>query len=167
MYTKILVPVDGSETSDTGLLEAIKIAKELGSRICLLHIVNEFIFDYSYSTATFAIDVIDSMREKGKTVLGAAVSQAKKQGLQPETILLETIGGVAANLILQQAKEYQAELIVMGTHGRRGLRRLALGSDAEHVVRSAGIPVLLVRGGAAPKESTRGAVRQPSVAALA
>ena len=107
------------------------------------------------------------MREKGKTVLGAAVSQAKKQGLQPETILLETIGGVAANLILQQTKEYQAELIVMGTHGRRGLRRLALGSDAEQVVRSAGIPVLLVRGGAETKESTRRDVSQPNVAALA
>ena len=63
MYGKILVPVDGSDTALKGLNEAIKIATTLGSTICLVHIVNEFIFDYSYSPAAYAAGVIDGLRE--------------------------------------------------------------------------------------------------------
>jgi nucleotide-binding universal stress UspA family protein len=65
---------------------------------------------------------------------------------QADTVLIESIGGVAADLILAQVKVWQPDLIVMGTHGRRGLVRLALGSDAEQVVRAAGVPVMLVCG---------------------
>jgi nucleotide-binding universal stress UspA family protein len=60
-------------------------------------------------------------------------------------LLIESIGAVAAELILAQAKQWQADLIVMGTHGRRGLARLAMGSDSEQVVRGATVPVTLVR----------------------
>jgi nucleotide-binding universal stress UspA family protein len=63
---------------------------------------------------------------------------------------VESIGGPAGTLILEQAKKWSADLIVMGTHGRRGIRRLALGSDAEEVLRSATVPVLLVRGAETP-----------------
>jgi nucleotide-binding universal stress UspA family protein len=146
MYGKILVPVDGSETSLNGLNEAIKIAKGQGGGIRLVHIVNEFIFDYSYSPAAYAVNVVDSLRERGKAILAESVALVRKQGLEPETVLLESIGGPAADLIVAQAGDYHAELIVMGTHGRRGIRRLAMGSDAEQVVRLATVPVLLVRG---------------------
>jgi nucleotide-binding universal stress UspA family protein len=160
MYSKILVPVDGSDTSMRGLNEAIKIAKDQGSTICLVHIVNEFIFDYSYSPAPYATNLIESLRERGKAVLADTASLVRKQGLEPATVLLESIGGPAADLIAEQAREYHAELIVMGTHGRRGVRRLALGSDAEQVVRIAPVPVLLVREGS-PKGET-----PPKVAAF-
>jgi nucleotide-binding universal stress UspA family protein len=146
MYERILVPVDGSETSIRGLNEAIMIAKSQGSTLCLLHIVNEFILDYSYSPATYAANVIDSLRERGRTILADSAALVRQQGLEPVTVMLETIGGPAAEQIVAQATECHAELIVMGTHGRRGLRRLALGSDAEEVVRTAPVPVLLVRG---------------------
>jgi nucleotide-binding universal stress UspA family protein len=63
---------------------------------------------------------------------------------------LESIGGSAGNLIVEQAHKWGADLIVMGTHGRRGIRRLALGSDAEVVLRSTTVPVLFVRSSAAP-----------------
>jgi nucleotide-binding universal stress UspA family protein len=146
MYSKILVPVDGSETSNHGLAEAIKLATTLGSRLCLVHIVNEFIFDYTYSTAQYSTVLIESMREMGKAVLADALAEAKRHGVQAQSEMLETVGGRAAELIVSHAKKVEAEIIVMGTHGRRGIRRLALGSDAEQVVRLAGIPVLLVRG---------------------
>ena len=146
MYGKILVPVDGSGTSANGLNEAIKVAKSLGSGLRLVHIVNEFVFDYSYSPATYAVDVVESLRERGKTILEESAALARRQGITPETVLLESIGGPAADLIVAQAKDYHADLIVMGTHGRRGLRRLALGSDAEQVVRLSTVPVLLVKG---------------------
>ncbi len=152
MYGKILVPVDGSETSARGLSEAIKIAKVQGSQLLLVHIVNEYILDITYSGGIFPQNLIESLVRTGRSVLDAAVSAAKKEGVQVDSVLIESIGGVAADLILAQAKKWKPDLIVMGTHGRRGLARVALGSDAENVVREATVPVLLVRGPAKGKK---------------
>jgi nucleotide-binding universal stress UspA family protein len=95
---------------------------------------------------------IDALKAQGKEILAKAQRIVFEHALKSEGVLLETIGGRAADLIIEHAKQCKADLIVMGTHGRRGLRRLALGSDAELVVRSSPIPVLLVRGAA--KEAT-------------
>jgi nucleotide-binding universal stress UspA family protein len=146
MYGKILVPVDGSETATRGLNEAIKIAKVQSSQLRLVHIVNEFILDITYSAGVFPQNLIESLVKTGRSVLDAAEAAVRKEGVTVDSVLLESIGGVAADLILAQAKIWQPDLIVMGTHGRRGLARLALGSDAENVVRAATVPVLLVRG---------------------
>lgn len=146
MYAKILVPVDGSDPSMCGLNEAIKLGKALGSQLRLLHIVNELIFDYPYSPNAYASTVIVWLRASSKIILDEAESLARLSGLQPERIHLESIGGAAAALIIAQAKEWRADLIVMGTHGRRGIRHLALGSDAEGVVRNTPVPILLLRG---------------------
>lgn len=145
MYGKILVPVDGSDTAMAGLTEAIKLAKAFGGKVRILHIVNELILDYAYGSGLYANTVIESMRSDGQKVLAQAEAFARQQGVEPEGVLIESIGGPAAQFIVAQAKEWPADLIVMGTHGRRGIRRLALGSDAEIVVRSAPAPVLLVR----------------------
>ena len=66
MYDKILVPIDGSPTSQCGLKEAIKIAKSQGSIVRLLHVVNEFMFDYTYSSGMNTTTVIDALRDAGK-----------------------------------------------------------------------------------------------------
>jgi nucleotide-binding universal stress UspA family protein len=145
MYEKILVPVDGSDASKCGLEEAIKLTKQLGSRLRLLHVVNELLVlapDQIYYDYTA---LVDSFREEGKRVLEAAAARAREEGLQPETELVEALGSRAADVIVTHAQKWGAQLIVIGTHGRRGLRRLALGSDAELVVRNAPVPVLLVR----------------------
>jgi nucleotide-binding universal stress UspA family protein len=160
MYDNVLVPVDGSATAYRGLTEAIKIARKAGSRLILLHVVNEFVLDYTYSSGAFTTDLLDSIRQQGKTILEEASRRARAEGLHPESVLIETIGGSAAALIVQKAAELKADLIVLGTHGRRGLRRLALGSDAEEVVRLSNIPVLLVRG--AEGDSARNAGRPAS-----
>jgi nucleotide-binding universal stress UspA family protein len=146
MYGKILVPVDGSETSNRGLYEAVKIAKAQGSELRLVHIVNEFILDSTYAPGLYSENVIDTLVKGGRDVLDTAEKAVRREGVKVEGVLIESIGGVAADLILAQAKQWQADLIVMGTHGRRGLARLALGSDAEQVVRAAMVPVMLVRG---------------------
>jgi nucleotide-binding universal stress UspA family protein len=146
MYGKILVPVDGSEASTLGLNEAIAIAKSQGSQIRLVHIVNEFILDYTYSPGIYAANLIETLRKGGRTILDLAETVVQRQGITPQCVLLESIGGRAADLIVAQAKEWNADLIVMGTHGRRGLARVAMGSDAEEVVRTSTIPVMLVRG---------------------
>lgn len=145
VYQKILVPVDGSETSMSGVQEAIKLAKSGGGRIRLVHVVNEFVLDYAYGAGLYGTDLIEALREGGQKILREAEAYVRQQGVQADSVLLEAIGGPAADLIVAQAREWHAELIVMGTHGRRGLRRLALGSDAENVVRESPAPVLLVR----------------------
>ena len=146
MYSKILVPVDGSDTALTGLKEAVRFAKNHGGKLFLLHIVNELVLDYSYGSGLYAGTVIESLREGGKKILAAAEALVRGSGVDCEAILLETIGGPAAASIVEQAVKLKVELIMMGTHGRRGLRRLAMGSDAEAVVRTSPVPILLVRG---------------------
>jgi nucleotide-binding universal stress UspA family protein len=145
MYSKILVPVDGSEPSRLGLLEAIKIGKSQGSQLRLIHVVSEFIFDSSYSSMSYSPSLIEAMRQKGQAILDQAEKQVRDAGLVPECVLVETIGGPAADIILRELKSCGAELIVMGTHGRRGLARLALGSDAEQVIHDSHVPVLVMR----------------------
>jgi len=147
MYPKILVPIDGSDESYAGLREAIKIAKELGSRLRLLHVVDELVVGSAYAAALTG-ETIELMRADGKAILDQAQSFAKRQGMECDSELIERMGAKAADSILEQAEKWGASLIVMGTHGRRGLARLAIGSDAEAVLRNADSPVLLVRSGA-------------------
>jgi nucleotide-binding universal stress UspA family protein len=142
MYGRILVPVDGSETSACGLDEAIKIAGKLGSRIRLVHIMNELIFG---GEGVYASDLIVSLRNGGQSLLAQAAARARQQGVEADTVMIESMGASAADFIVDHARRWSADLIVMGTHGRRGLVRVAMGSDAESVVRIASVPVLLVR----------------------
>jgi nucleotide-binding universal stress UspA family protein len=144
MYKKILVPVDGSAPSMLGLHEAIKLAKSQGAQLQLVHVVNELVMTAA-ETPLYLTTVVESLREAGKAVLAKAERAVREQALEPSTVLLESIGGRAADHIIEQAKQWKADLIVLGTHGRRGLKRVVMGSDAELVVRLAPVPVLLVR----------------------
>jgi nucleotide-binding universal stress UspA family protein len=148
MYMRILVPVDGSSASLKGLDEAIKLAKASGARLKLVHVVNDPIADApDVLPASYHQDVIASLVEQGQKVLDAAEAAARAQNVAAETVLIERIGGRAADSIIGVAKQWPADLIAMGTHGRRGLRRLVMGSDAELVLRSTPVPVLMVRDG--------------------
>jgi len=163
MYQKILVPVDGSETSTRGLNEAIRLAKIQGGELRLVHIVNEFILDVTYSPGLYPENLIESLRSGGKAILDTAQTAAQTAGVKADSVMLESIGGVPADFILAQAKEWKADLIVMGTHGRRGLLRFALGSNADLVVRGATMPVMLIR--AKPHEKKQSAARIEASAA--
>jgi len=145
MYSRILVPVDGSSTSLQGLDEAIKVARMANGKLKLVHIVDELVLDGGYGPAVIGESVIEAMREGGQRVLDNAVAVARKQGADVESELIETVGQRAADAIVNVAQRWCAELIVIGTHGRRGLRRLAMGSDAEQVLRASPVPVLMIR----------------------
>ncbi|HKQ12647.1 MAG TPA: universal stress protein [Steroidobacteraceae bacterium] len=155
MYKQLLVPVDGSEPSMLGLAEAIKIAKSDGSKLHLVHVLDELVPWGVDIPARYIEQFVDALKARGREVLGKAERTVREHALEPNAVLIETIGGRAADLIVEQAKQCRADLIVMGTHGRRGLRRLALGSDAELVLRSSSVPVLLVRGRAKDDEPRR------------
>jgi nucleotide-binding universal stress UspA family protein len=145
MYRKILVPIDGSATSKRGLREAIRLVKSQGGQLRLFHMASERIVDCGYAVGTYGGELMAPAREDGANILSEAESIVRREGLVPEVVLAESAGGPASASIVKQAKEWPADLIVMGTHGRRGVARMALGSDAECVVRAAPVPVLLIR----------------------
>ena len=146
MYKKILVPIDGSPASNLGLNEAIKLAKDQGAKLRLFHLVDEYVAVSSMDGVTLDTgDLLDALRQTGKKIVAKAEAQARRHGLTPEAVMLESFGGRAADFIVQQAKKWGADLIVLGTHGRRGVKRLVMGSDAEQVIRTTPVPVLLVR----------------------
>ncbi|MGW8270449.1 MAG: universal stress protein, partial [Burkholderiales bacterium] len=90
--------------------------------------------------------VLAKLARSGRAILDAARRSAKKAGVEAETVLREPLTKRVADEVLREAKKWRADLIVMGTHGRRGVRRLVLGSDAEQIVRQADVPVLLLHG---------------------
>jgi len=145
MYQRILVAVDGSPTSLRGLDEAVKVARSSGGRLMLVHVVNELFMTGDVVPSIYYDSIVQSLRESGIKVLEQAASIVRRADVPCEPQLVETIGGRVADQIVKQAKQWSADLIVMGTHGRRGLERLAMGSDAELVLRAATVPVLLVR----------------------
>jgi nucleotide-binding universal stress UspA family protein len=145
MYEKILVAVDGSPTSLRGLDEAIKVAKAMGGRLMLVHVVNELVIAADYVPSVYYEPILISLRESGEKVLEQALRIARRADVPCEQKLVETLGARAADEIVKQAREWPADLIVLGTHGRRGLKRLAMGSDAELVLRQSPVPVLMIR----------------------
>jgi len=146
MYKRILVPVDGSKTSTLGLGEAIKLARDQGAVLRLIHVVDELIMSGGMGGATaYSGNVIEILREGGATILKDAETLVGERGGSAESVLLERFGGQAASLIVEEARNWKADLIVLGTHGRRGIRRMLMGSDAEEILRTSPVPVLLVR----------------------
>lgn len=145
MYQRILVPIDGSNTAARGLVEATRLAKDQGAKLRVIHVVNELMMVASYEGTIYSGELIEALRESGRTILAKAAEQLKASGLQVETALLEAQGGHAGDAIVKDAEQWQADIIVLGTHGRRGLGRLVMGSDAEQVLRQAKVPVLMVR----------------------
>ena len=144
MYRKILVPVDGSAASNRGLGEAVELAKATGASLSLAHVVDEFVIAAGNAPAAWQ-ELSKALRASGEKVLADAEALVRKHDLPCTSELLKATEGGAAGAIVSQAKKLSADLIVMGTHGRRGLRRLTLGSDAELVLRTSPVPVLMVR----------------------
>lgn len=146
MSKRILVPVDGSRPSNRGLAEAIKMARSQKARLCLLHVVDERAVAFSPEAGGVYLDrLLNVMRESGKKILAQAADAARARGVKASTVLVENITRTVADVVVAHARKWHADLIVIGTHGRRGVSRLVMGSDAEGVVRTTPVPVLLVR----------------------
>jgi nucleotide-binding universal stress UspA family protein len=147
-YRRIMVAIDGSRAAEKGLREAIRVAQASAGRLVILHVVNELQLYYAMQGgALLGADVHERLRGESRRILEKARTLAARRGLEPKIVTGEIAGGSVAQAIVQEAKKQRADLIVLGTHGRRGMTRLVIGSDAEVVVRSAPVPVLLVRAG--------------------
>lgn len=143
MYKRILVPVDGSATSSKALVAALQMARESGGRVRIVHALDELAY---LSGFEFSADILQVARQYAGKVLDDALAMAKSAGVPADARLVEQAGQRLGDLVAAAAKEWEADLVVAGTHGRRGVGRVLLGSGAEQVLRLAPVPVLVVRG---------------------
>lgn len=148
MYQRILVPLDGSATAERGLREAINLAAGTDAGLLLLHVVDDYPSLVGITSITCFDEMMKGLRRKGLDVLAGARKAAESASLHVETFLRGVNGKPMEQVIVEQAVEHSCDLVVMGTHGRGGFDRIAMGSVAEGVTRTCPVPVLLV--GAAP-----------------
>ena len=178
MFKCVLVAVDGSSPSIAGLKSATRLAKDQKARLVVLHVVDDGMaavnYEGVYVPAGYVDSYIRAIQESGEKVLDKAVSSARKSGIDVDPAMVHARNRTVARAILDQAKKSSADVIVLGTHGRRGFQRVLMGSDAEAVVREASVPVLLVRGAGThqrskpkAKSTVTGARRRSTTAAAA
>lgn len=148
MYKRILMATDGSRVSDKALQHAIKLAKAFDSELKIVCTIDRYSFDQSWWVTPSAFDsIVEGMRERARAVLEMAAAASSLGAVQARVAVIETAEGERiGGRIAKEGADWPADLFVLGTHGRRGMDRIVLGSVAEGVVRSATAPVLLVRG---------------------
>lgn len=144
MFKRILVPVDGSETATKALVVATQLASQSGGQVLVAYYLDEVAYALGME---FAGNVMQVAREEAGKILAAALAQVKAAGVPGESQLLDAVGQRLGELVADEARRWGADLIVVGTHGRRGIGRALLGSGAEQVIRLAPVPTLVVRGG--------------------
>jgi nucleotide-binding universal stress UspA family protein len=144
-YQHILVPVDGSKTAYAAIGQAADLAKAFNSKVTLVEVLTlDPYIAAEYITAKQTNEFIERARGAILTNLAEAKAKFSELGLDVETQLLE--GQVISREIVKAAQTLQADLIVMGSHGRTGIKKLFLGSVAQSVLAEASAPVLIVRG---------------------
>jgi len=143
MYKRILVPLDGSSTSERGLSEAIRLAHGHDTRLVLLHVIDDFPTMREIASNE-PIDESQARRQQeAEDLLRRSVRQAEASSVDAESTVRFAIES-APDTIIETAAKMSCDLIVIGTHGRSGIRRAVLGSVAERVSRSSPVPVMLV-----------------------
>ena len=148
MFKRILAAIDDSDTAALVLAHATELARAHGARLLLVHVVDELTARVAAAPTPEAF--WKAARREGERILERARTDAEKAGVKAELRLLEirTFGSLVRRIptvIVAEAERWPADLVVIGTHGRRGLSKALLGSVADGVVRSASVPVLLVR----------------------
>lgn len=165
MYQRILVPVDGSETSFLGVDEAIRLAGVTGGRVRFVHAIDELSVGLAMDAyAGYMGDLRACLHENATEMLAGAKAAAGAAGVEADAVLHDSYNDRIADVVGAQARQWPADLIVLGTHGRRGVRRLVLGSGAESILRTAPVPVLLVR--ARPQPGTDASAQEPAHVSL-
>ena len=144
MFKHILVALDGSDCSHKALALAVRLAKEQGARctVCTVVDVVRAATSMTFATGDIVNEWIATLNEDARHIETDAIAKYADSGVTIETKVLE---GYPSSALLVVAKNTGADLIVMGSHGRTGLKRLWLGSVAESVVQEATIPILIVR----------------------
>lgn len=146
-YQKILLAIDGSDASQPALQEAIRLTQNQGATLKVIFVVDES-FVYHGGPGYDYLSYIAACREEGEAILKRAVETITQQShvpLETEVLELKPFEGRVANSIVEEATDWNADILIIGTHGRRGFSHILMGSVAENIVRISPIPVLLVR----------------------
>lgn len=144
MYKHIMVAIDGSDVGNLALKEAVRLAKDQRAKLHIVHVLDELVLSLGINPSHLQ-ELERSLIGDAKEMLNKAKEKARKQGLKADVALLKTFKNVSDKLA-EEANKASVDLIIIGTHGRRGINRFLLGSVAEKLVRIATVPVLLVRG---------------------
>ncbi len=149
MYQRVMVAVDGSPTSGLALDEALKLASEGGAQLLLLHVIEDAIAMWNggdWLAPSPPLLPADWGEQVGQRILDHSMERVRRAGLDAATRQVEDAGRRTGAVIAEEAHNWGADLLVIGTHGRKGFDHFLLGSVAEVVIRTATVPVLLVRG---------------------
>jgi nucleotide-binding universal stress UspA family protein len=141
-FQRILVPVDGSETSKKALEAAIQLARAMDGQIRVMHAIDEMMYVSGYE---YTADLLGAARTWAREALDEAMATVKAAGVACDSLLVDELGPRLGESVAQAARDWKADLIVVGTHGRRGFNRLVLGSGAEQIIRLAPAPVMVIR----------------------
>ncbi len=147
MYTKILVPTDGSALSKKAVRSALALAAGVGAEVVALNVVPRYptsYFEGGLSVSTQEVARLEKQWAEHGQALAAAVEEAAgKAGVKAKAVTARS--DQVAEAILAVARKHKCDLIVMASHGRRGLKRLLLGSETQHVLTHGTVPVLVLR----------------------
>jgi nucleotide-binding universal stress UspA family protein len=154
---EILVPIDFTETSERALDYAVELAQKLGAKITVMHAYELPIYGFPDGALVASVDVATRISQASQEGLQGALDKRKNCGVAMSAILRD---GPPADEIASVADAIGADLVVLGTHGRRGLRRAIMGSVAEEVIRACRCPVLTIHDSSEPPKGRRARAAQ-------
>jgi nucleotide-binding universal stress UspA family protein len=147
MYQRILVATDGSDLSKTAVNSAIELAAAIGAELVALYVVPRYPVSYFEGGITISVDDIarteKQWSDKGQAVVDAVQDQAKAQGVTAKAVVVQS--DLVAESIMSAATKHGCDLVVMASHGRKGIKRVLLGSETQHVLTHSTVPVLVLR----------------------
>lgn len=148
MYTNIIVCIDGSEVAMAALEHAIRLTKEQSAALHIVHVIERSSIFWPSLTDERELDFLNLQRDKGEALLHHATNEARHAGVKTTSALLEAGASEIriAETITAHAEKIGADLIIVGSHGHRGINRLFLGSVAARVAQLCIPPVLIVHG---------------------
>ena len=147
MYQKILVTTDGSTLSKKAVRGAIGLAASLGAQLVALHVVPRYPVNYFEGALSLSVEDIGRTEKKwadeGQAMVDAVVEQAKSANVSAKGVVAQSER--VAESIIAAAKKHKCDLVVMASHGRKGIKRVLMGSETQHVLTHSHVPVLVLR----------------------
>lgn len=147
MYQRILVATDGSPLSKKAVRSALELAAALGAELVALHVVPRYPMSYFEGNVSISLQEVGRIEKQwateGQAMVDAVQQAAQAEGLRAKAVV--TRSNLVAEAIIAAARKHKCDLIVMASHGRKGLKRVLLGSETQHVLAHSSIPVLVLR----------------------
>ncbi len=147
MYKRILVATDGSTLSKKAVRNAIDLAAAVGADLVALYVVPRYPVSYFEGGVTISMEDVERTEkqwsEKGQAVVDAVQEAAQAEGIKAKAVVVRS--DLVAESIISAVKKQKCDLVVMASHGRKGIKRVLLGSETQHVLTHSTVPVLVLR----------------------